>query len=59
MTFIDSFSYYMRVKPIRSKNKALKTLMKWITQFEVKTGERANILRTDGGSEYMELEFQE
>jgi len=49
----------MRVKPIRSKNKALKTLMKWITQFEVKTGERANILRTDGGSEYMELEFQE
>ena len=58
MTFIDDFSYYMRVKPIRSKDETPKVLMEWITQSEVETEERANILRTDGSGEYMGLEFQ-
>jgi len=48
----------MRVKPIRSKNEAPKALMEWITQSEVETEERANILRTDGSGKYMGLEFQ-
>jgi len=48
----------MRVKPIKSKDETPRALMKWITWSEVKTGERANILRTDGGGEYMGLEFQ-
>jgi len=48
----------MRVKPIKSKNEAPRALMEWITWSEVKTGKRANILRTDGDSEYMGLEFQ-
>jgi len=58
VTFIDDFSYYMRVKPIRSKDETPKVLMEWITQSEVETEERANILRTDGSGEYMGLEFQ-
>jgi len=58
VTFIDGFSHYMRVKPIKSKDEAPRTLMEWITRSEVETGERANILRTDGGGEYMGLEFQ-
>ena len=58
VTFIDGFSYYMRVKPIRSKDEAPKALMEWITQSEIETGERANILRTNSGSKYMGLEFQ-
>jgi len=57
-TFIDGFSYYMRVKPIKSKDEAPRALMEWITWSEVKTGERANILRTNSDSKYMGLEFQ-
>ena len=47
----------MKVKPIKSKDEAPRVLMEWITQSEVETGERANILRTDGGGKYMGLEF--
>jgi len=58
VTFIDSFFYYMRVKLIKSKDEAPRALMEWITQSEVKTGKRANILRTDDGGKYIGLEFQ-
>jgi len=58
MTFVDSFSYYVRVKPIRSKDEAFKVLKEWITCSEIETGEKANLLRTDGGGEYMGMEFQ-
>ena len=59
MTFIDGFLHYVRVKPIRSKDKASKVLKEWITCSKIETGEKANLLRTDGGSEYMGTEFQE
>ena len=57
VTFIDGFSHYIRVKPIKSRDETPRALMEWITQSEVETGERANILRTDGGGKYMGLEF--
>jgi len=59
VTFVDSFSHYVRVKPIRSKDEASKVLKEWITCSEIETGEKANLLRTDGGGEYMGTEFQE
>jgi len=31
----------------------------WITRSEIETGEKANLLRTDVGSEYMGTGFQE
>jgi len=31
VTFIDGFFYYMRVKPIKSKNEVPRALMEWIT----------------------------
>ena len=31
VTFIDGFSYYIRVKPIRSKDEAPKAFIEWIT----------------------------
>ena len=34
-------------------------LVNWIMHAEVKTSEKANILRTDGGREYMGKDFQE
>jgi len=39
MTFVDGFSHYVRIKPIRTKDKASKMLMNWIIQSEVKTRE--------------------
>ena len=49
----------MWVKPIRSKDEAPKVLIDWLTCTKVETGERPNILRTNGGSKYMENIFQE
>ena len=59
VTFVDSFSYYVRIKPIRSKDEAFKVLKKQITCFEIETGEKANLLRTDRDGKYMGTEFQE
>jgi len=58
VTFIDGFSHYIRVKPIRTKDEASKTLMDWIVCSEVETGEKVNLLRTDGGGEYIGNDFQ-
>jgi len=59
VTFVDGFLHYVRVKPIRSKDEASKVLKKWITCSKIKTGEKANLLRTDRGSKYIDIEFQE
>jgi len=59
MIFVDGFSYYVRVKPIRSKDEAFKVLKEWITCSKIETEEKANLLRTDGGGKYMGTEFQE
>jgi len=58
VTFVDGFSHYVRIKPIRTKDEASKVLMNWITRSEVETGEQVNFLRTDGGGEYMGNDFQ-
>ena len=58
MTFVDGFLHYVRIKPIRTKDKASKVLMNWIIRLEVETEERVNFLRTDGGGEYMANDFQ-
>ena len=58
VTFVDGFSHYIRIKPIRTKDEASKVLMNWITRSEVETREQVNFLRTDGGGEYMGNDFQ-
>jgi len=59
MMFVDSFSYYVRVKPIRSKDEASKVLKEWITCSKIETEKKANLLRTERGSKYIGTEFQE
>jgi len=59
VTFVDDFSHYVRVKPIRSKDEAFKVLKEWITHSKIETGKKANLLRTDGGGKYIDTEFQE
>jgi len=56
--FVDGFLHYIRIKPIRTKDKASKMLMEWITQSGVETGERVNFLRTNRGGEYIANDFQ-
>ena len=58
VTFVNGFSHYIRIKPIRTKDETSKMLMEWITQSEVKTGEQVNFLRTDRGREYIANDFQ-
>ena len=58
MIFVNRFSYYVRIKPIRTKDEASKMLMEWITRSEVETREQVNFLRTDGGGEYITNDFQ-
>ena len=53
VTFVDRYSHFMKVKPIRTKDEASEVLTDWITCSEIETGEKVNFLRTDGGDEYM------
>ena len=42
MTFIDSHSWYIKVKLLKTKDKAEKKLIALIKYIEVKTGEQVN-----------------
>jgi len=59
VTLIDGHSHYMKVKPIKAKDKVVKVLKEWILQSEVETGETVNFLQTDGGGEYIGADFQD
>ena len=59
VTLINGFSHYIRVKPIRTKDEIPRVLVDWIMCAKVETSKKANILRTDGGGEYMVKDFQE
>jgi len=58
ITFVDGYSHFMKVIPIRTKDKVSEVLTDWIICSEIETGEKVNFLRTDGGSEYIESIFQ-
>jgi len=52
MTFIDSHSWYIKVKLLKTKDKAEEKLMALIEYAEVKTGEQVNYFQSNGGSKY-------
>jgi len=58
VTLIDGYSHYVRVKPIRTKDKASGILTEWITCLETETREKVNFLRTNGREKYMGEKFQ-
>ena len=52
MIFINSHSWYIKVKLLKTKNKAEEKLMALIECAEVEMGEQVNYFWSDGGSEY-------
>ena len=52
MTFIDSHSRYIKVKLLKTKNKAKKKLMALIEYAKVKIGKWVNYFQSDGGGKY-------
>ena len=57
MTFIDSHSWYIKVKLLKTKNKAKKKLMALIEHAKVEIGEWMNYFQSDGGGEYFSKWF--
>ena len=57
MTFIDSHSWYIKVKLLKTKNKAKKKLMALIEHAEVEIGEWVNYFQSDDGGEYFSKWF--
>ena len=52
MTFIDGHSRYIKVKLLKTKDKAEEKLMALIEHAEVKMGKWVNYFWSDGSSEY-------
>ena len=57
MTFIDSHSWYIKVKLLKTKDEVVEKLMALIEHAEVKIGEQVNYFWSNGGSEYFSRQF--
>lgn len=58
-TFIDDFSHYTWVYPLKRKNEVFDTFRKWKALMENTTGRKIKVLRTDQGGEYVSNQFKE
>ena len=52
MTFIDSHSYYIKVKLLKTKNKAEEKLIVLIKHAEVEMSRQVNYFQSNGGGKY-------
>jgi len=57
MTFIDGHSQYIKVKLLKTKDKAEEKLMALIEHAEVETGEWVNYFQSNGSGEYSSGQF--
>lgn len=55
VTFVDDYSRYVWVYPIKFKDDVVGTFKTWITEAERQTSERLKTFRTDNGLEYAKL----
>ncbi|GBE82734.1 hypothetical protein SCP_0411190 [Sparassis crispa] len=58
ITFIDGHTHHLVANLMKMKDEALSHFKAFVERAEVETGQRANILRTDGGGEYESKEFE-
>jgi hypothetical protein len=56
-TFIDDFSCYTKVVPLKCKDETLNAFKKFVACTENKTGKHVKHFRTDGGGEFYSKEF--
>jgi hypothetical protein len=59
ITFVDDFSQYLTIYPIKRKSEALEQFKEFLSQSEQQLGKRLKVLCTDGGGEYFSTEFVE
>jgi hypothetical protein len=57
ITFVDDFSRYLTVYPMKNKSDALDKFKEFLAEAERQTGNKLKILRTDGGGEYFSSDF--
>ena len=57
ITFVDDFSHFTSVYPIKRKSDALKTFKDFLMQVEHQSSKKLKILHTNGGGEYFLNEF--
>jgi len=57
MTFIDGHLRYIKVKLLKTKDKAEEKLIALIECAEVETSKQVNYFRSDSGSEYFSGQF--
>jgi transposase InsO family protein len=58
-TFIDDFTRYIAIYPMRRKDEVFKHFLAYKAWAETKTGNRIRCLRTDGGGEYNSNAFDD
>ncbi|GBE88168.1 Retrovirus-related Pol polyprotein from transposon TNT 1-94 [Sparassis crispa] len=58
ITFIDGHTHHLVANLMKKKDEVLSHFKAFVERAEVETGQRANILRTDGGGEYESKEFE-
>ena len=59
LTFIDDYSRYVWVYPLKSKSQVFEKFVQWKAQVENECGEKLKTFRTDGGGEYCSSEFEQ
>ena len=52
ITFVDNFSHYLVVYPMKNKSDALQKFKEFLTKAEHQTGFKLKIFRTNGGGKY-------
>lgn len=55
VTFVDDYSRYVWVYPIKFKDEVVNTFKNWINEAERQTSEKLKTFRTDNGLEYAKL----
>ena len=58
VTFIDDYSRYVVVRPMKSKDEVLQKFKEYKALYEAKLGEKIGTLRSDFGGEYCSKEFE-
>ena len=58
LTFLDDYTHYTWVYPIKTKDQTFEVFKEWQAEVENFTGRRVKTLRTDNGGEFTSKQFQ-
>ncbi len=58
VTFIDDYTHYTWIYPLKKKSDVFETFLRWKAVVENESEKKVKVLRTDGGGEYLSTEFK-